>query len=658
MQTEKWKGGEKVSKRTMKRVFSLFLICIIVICNSYVQDLVRVDAATESYIAVKYGGKKHLFPKTKQTSARVNGKKITTSMPGVIINGVNLVSPTVLKRKELGISYSYDKSKKVVTLKKDKTTIKVTMGSKIARVNGKKVRMGTAAQRMYYISKKKHYNMIPARFVIETFGMSYTWKQSGRYCAIKVKKPKETATPTIVPTATAKPTPTIVPTVVPTSTVVPTATLKVTNAPVTSSTPTATVEVASSPTVTSTPEITSTPVVVSSPSVVSSPGVTSTPSITATPSVPAEEMKAMWISYLEYGGTAKTKSKFTSMINTMFDNCVSYGMNTVIVQVRPFSDAMYKSAYFPWSRYASGTIGEDPGYDPLAIMVQLAHKKGLKIQAWVNPYRVTLGSTSVSALPDGHPAKTWRNSSSSAVKRRVLTYNGNLYYNPSSTQVRTLITDGVKEIVQNYDVDGIHFDDYFYPNLGSDYKNNFDAQEYDNYVEQCEAKGTTPKSIVSWRRSNVNSLIKKVYQAVKSVDPNCEFGISPAGNIDNLLSSCAYYVDVKTWMSKDGYVDYICPQIYWSFQNSVCPFKETVDRWASLKTNDNVKLYIGLAVYRAGSNEEKEWSTSNTVLKRQVQYGRKVEKVNGFAFYRYESFLLKRSQKEIENLLPLLTEAS
>lgn len=593
-------------KRMGARLLSMILILIVTVTNAFCGKTLYAEAA--SSITVRYGGSTHTFNAKNQTKAKVNGKVVKTAMPGVIVNGVNLVSPTVFKTKALGITYKYNAKSKVVTLKKSGTTIKITMGSKYAKVNGKKVSMGSKALRMYYVAKKKNYNMLPARFVIETFGMSYTWKQASGTCLIKTKK---------------TPAPTIAPTVKPTAT--PTVTPKPEETPVA-------------------PDVSSGPSTSASGSVVSGPSFSDT----------TVEMKAMWISYLEYGSGAKTEAQFTKKINTMFDNCVSYGMNTVIVQVRPFSDAMYESAYFPWSKYASGTLGNDPGYDPLQIMVELAHQKGLKIQAWVNPYRITLGSTNVASLPAGHPAKKWRNNSSETVKRRVLSYGGNLYYNPSSASVRTLIVDGVKEIVQNYDVDGIHFDDYFYPNLGTDYKTNFDAPEYNTYVENCEAKGTTPKTIVQWRRSNVNTLVKKVYAAVKEIDPNVEFGISPAGNINNLLSSSAYYVNVKTWMANSGYVDYICPQIYWSFQNSTCPYAATVDKWAALKTSDSVKLYIGIAVYRAGSDVEKEWANSDDVLKRQIEYGRGVSSVSGFAFYRYDSFQTSACQAELANLLPIL----
>ena len=582
-------------KKMGARLLSMILILLVTVTSAFSGKVLQAEAA--SSITVRYSGSTHTFNAKNQTKAKVNGKVVKTTMPGVIVKGVNLVSPTVFKTKALGITYKYNTKSKVVTLKKSGTTIKITMGSKYAKVNGKKVSMGAQALRMYYVAKKKYYNMLPARFIIETFGMSYTWKQASRSCLIKTKK-TTTSTPTVSPTATPKP------------------------------------EKDPSENVTSGSAV--------SGSTISGSAVSNT------------EMKAMWISYLEYGGGAKTEAQFTQKMNKMFDNCVSYGMNTVIVQVRPFSDAMYKSSYFPWSKYASGTLGTDPGYDPLQIMVELAHQKGLQIQAWINPYRVTTGTTSVSSLPVGHPAKKWRNNSSKTVKRRVLSYGGNLYYNPSSASVRTLIVNGVKEIVQNYDVDGIHFDDYFYPNLGTDYKTNFDAPEYNTYVDNCEANGTTPKTIVQWRRTNVNTLVKKVYAAVKEINPNVEFGISPAGNINNLLSSSAYYVNVKTWMASNDYVDYICPQIYWSFQNSTCPYAATVDKWAALKTSDSVKLYIGIAVYRAGSDVEKEWANSDDVLKRQIEYGREVANVSGFAFYRYDSFQTAACQKEIANLLPIL----
>lgn len=620
-----------MKKKNWTRLMSCILIIVLILSGGICENVKQSNAASNS-IVVKYGGKKYTFSKSKQTSATVNGKKLKLDMPGIIINGTNIVWMKVFKQSSLGIKCSYDSKKKVATFKKGENTIKLTMGSKTAKVNGKKVKISTAPQRIYHTRLKKYYTIVPARFVAETLGFSYTWKNASRTCVIK-NNSTATATPTV--TAVAQTTPSIS----------PNATSTVTATSIVSATVTPTIMPSIEPTFTALP--TAIPTVTAVPTAMVKP--------TATPKVEKEEMKAMWISYLEYGASAKTKTQFTQNMTKTFDNCVKYGMNTVIVQVRPFSDAMYQSSYFPWSKYASGTLGKDPGYDPLEIMVNLAHKKGLKIQAWINPYRITTGSTSASSLPDGHPAKKWMKSSDSSIKRRVLSFGGNLYYNPSSSAVRNLIINGVTEIVKNYDVDGIHFDDYFYPQMNSTYKTAFDAEEYNSYVATKKENGEDPATIVSWRRSNVNKLVKGVYTAVKEADSNVVFGISPAGNIDNLLSSSGYYVNVKTWMSSEKYVDYICPQIYWSFQNKTCPYVATVDRWISLKKSNTVDLYIGLAVYRAGTDIETEWKNSNDVLKRQVVYGRGKKEVSGFAFYRYDSFQASTSKKELTNLLPLLT---
>lgn len=667
-----------------KKIMCCILALILVITGIFVPPLEESKAAT---ITVKYGGKSYTYKTKKQTVAKVNGKKISSKMPGLIINNTNVVPVKVFKAASLGISYSYNSSKKIVTLKKNGTTLKLTMGSKTAKVNGKKVTMSTKAERMYLVSNKTYYLMVPARFVAEKLGFTYAWNNGKRLCTIKNKvtptaTPKITVTPKVTATAKTTETPKVTATTKVTETPKVTATAKITETPkVTATTKvtevpevTATIKVTETPTVTITPSVTNTPVIPITPTAIvptvtpTAATATPTPIVTVTPSVVPtstvtptpvveEEMKAVWISYLEFSATKQTEEQFRTKINTMFDNCVSYGMNTVIVHVRPFSDAMYKSDYFPWSKYASGTQGVDPGYDPLEIMVELAHKKGLKIQAWLNPYRVTLASTSASSLASGHPAKKWMNSSNESTNRNVLSYGGNLYYNPSKSAVRTLIVNGVKEIITNYDVDGIHFDDYFYPSFDTgNYQSVFDAPEYEAYVANCEEAGTEPSSIVSWRRSNVNKLIRQVYAAVKELNSDVVFGISPAGNIDNLLSNVSYYTNIKTWMSNTNYIDYICPQIYWSFTNKVCPFAETVDRWISLKKSDTVKLYIGIAVYRAGTDAETEWKNSSDVLMRQVVYGRNKKEVSGFFFYRYDSFQASTGKKELANLLPLLQE--
>lgn len=369
------------------------------------------------------------------------------------------------------------------------------------------------------------------------------------------------------------------------------------------------------------------------------------------------ELKAVWISYLEFasfGGNGYTESAFRKYIDTMFDNIVSLNMNAVIVQVRPFGDAMYKSSYFPWSKYASGTQGKNPGYDPLAYMVEAAHKRGLEIHAWLNPYRITTSSTDVTKLSKDNPARMWREDKDKSNDRNVLSYDGNLYYNPAVKEVQTLITNGVKEIVKNYDVDGIHFDDYFYPALGSNYANNFDAEEYRAYAAECKKAGKTALGIANWRRDNVNTLVKGIYKAVKSIDSTVQFGISPGGFIDSLSSDLGYYVDVNTWLSSDGYVDYICPQIYWTFSNATYPYDKTLQKWLKIRTSSSVKVYVGIATYRAGSTLEKDWKNDVDVLRKQVEYARNTGLVDGFMFFRYDFFYDKVTKPGVDRLLEIL----
>lgn len=375
-----------------------------------------------------------------------------------------------------------------------------------------------------------------------------------------------------------------------------------------------------------------------------------------------DEFKAVWISYLEFNSRLKdpktgkngfTKERFQDVIDEMFDNVVDLNMNAVVVHVRPFGDAMYPSEYFPWSKYISGTQGKDPGFDPLEYMVEAAHDRNLEFHAWINPYRVTSGTTDINTLSKDNQARKWRTNKSKKDDRYVLSFGGSLYYNPSVIWVQNLIRDGIEEIVEKYDVDGIHFDDYFYPTLGSNYKKNFDYKEYNEYKDWCKENDVKIKSIDNWRRDNVNRLVKKVYKAVKEIDEFVVFGISPGGFLDYLLMNDRYYTDIKTWLSKPGFVDYIAPQLYWSFDHKTFPYDKTLNRWMKLRTNKDVKVYVGIATYRAGSDLEKAWKNDPKLLQKQVEYGRE-NGVDGFLFFRYDFFYNKTTQKGVNHLLNIL----
>jgi len=390
-----------------------------------------------------------------------------------------------------------------------------------------------------------------------------------------------------------------------------------------------------------------------------------------------DEVRAVWISFIEFseqleqlGDSGFSKSDFQEYIDEVFDHCVTWNMNTVIVHVRPYGDAFYPSEYFPWSEYISGKQGKAPGFDPLEYMVQAAHERDLRFEAWLNPYRVATGTTKASSLSADNPARKWMRSSKASTRRNVLAFSGNLYYNPAKKAVRDLITNGVREIVENYDVDAIHFDDYFYPSLAekwkpkakaakSSYGNYFDYKEYDNYADNCKDNEEIPLSLVKWRRENVNKLVRSVYKAVKEANPETQFGISPAGNIDNLLDKKSYYVDIENWLSSSEYVDYICPQIYWSFDNAEYSFDTVAERWMDICVNSDIKLYIGIAVYKAAAGKNTvwdwaQWHNKTTILKKQVVYCRNQEDIDGFSFFSYQNFTQKSKRKEINNLLEIL----
>lgn len=374
--------------------------------------------------------------------------------------------------------------------------------------------------------------------------------------------------------------------------------------------------------------------------------------------VNTDEYKAFWFSYYDYTAyRAKYKKRNATTFKKYFTQAVkkgkSLGMNCIIVHVRPFGDAMYKSKYFPWSKCISGKQGKNPGYDPLKIMTQVAHANGMKIEAWINPYRVASGSTNYKKLSTKNPARKWHNKKKT--RRNVLAYKGSLYYNPAKAQVRNLIVNGVKEIVENYDVDGIHMDDYFYPAFSSSNVNSaFDAKEY---RASTMAKGK--QNIVSFRREQVNMLVKAIHSAVKSIDLSVTFGISPAGNIDNLTSRYSYYVDINKWLNSSDYVDYICPQIYWGFKHPYAKFDRVTNRWMNAAKSKKVKVYIGIAVYRAGHNigagsaERREWRSDANILKKQVQYARK-KGCDGFAFFDYQDLKSKKSAKAVKQLKKVL----
>ncbi len=335
-----------------------------------------------------------------------------------------------------------------------------------------------------------------------------------------------------------------------------------------------------------------------------------------------EEMRGVWVSYMELSmenESSKTQKAFEDKFTEIAQKCRESGFNTLIVQVRPFCDALYKSSYFPWSHILTGTQGENPQYDALQIMCDICKENNLKIHAWINPYRVSSNETP-KKLSDNNP---YIKNSEIGIK----TDNG-IFLDPSNETAQQLISDGVKEIAENYDVDGIQFDDYFYPTEDE----SFDKKQYEAYIEKYGKENSM--SLDNWRMQNVNTLICKVYRTIKSVDSSVEFGISPQGNIGN---NDGLYADVKSWCTCKGFADYICPQIYFSLENPALTFEDCLNSWTSLDFDENVKLYVGLGGYKAGNGEydEETWLLSDSILADEYDILRNNKSVRGFMLYSY-----------------------
>ncbi|WP_407382882.1 glycoside hydrolase family 10 protein [Ruminococcus sp.] len=353
---------------------------------------------------------------------------------------------------------------------------------------------------------------------------------------------------------------------------------------------------------------------------------------------PTEEIRGVWVTYmtLDVAGEADKQAAFQSKIDTIISDMKGAGLNTMVVQVRPFCDAIYPSQYFPWSHILTGSQGADPGYDPLAYIIEQAHEQDIMVHAWINPYRISTKETP-SQLSDDHP---YRKNNDIGIE-----VNGNLYLDPSREDTIKLITDGVQEIVKSYAVDGIQFDDYFYPPDCGD----FDAAAYESYCNRTES----PLSISDFRKENVSRMIRSVYQAVHQTNNKVLFGVSPQGNLSN---NEGLYADVVTWCAESGYLDYICPQIYFSLDNPALTFEDSLRDWLNMKKHDGLSLYIGIPAYKAGTDADSgTWLDNNDILKTELEITRE-NQCDGFMLYSYDSFHNEDNAEEVANVIKYLTE--
>lgn len=354
-------------------------------------------------------------------------------------------------------------------------------------------------------------------------------------------------------------------------------------------------------------------------------------------------VKSVFITYYELESFTKNNEEkaFKKEISKAFKELSNKGFNRVTVQVRPCADAFYKSNYFPTSEYCFGYQGSKLIYDPLEIMVNMAHKYNLSIEAWVNPYRVSQRND-FSTLAKNNIALKWQNTG------KLIVLDNGIYFNPCYSDVTDLIVNGVKEMVSNYNVDSVCFDDYFYPTKDK----NIDKEEYLNYKNNGGEL-----SLFDWRRDNVNNMIKSVYSAVKSINKSVTFGISPASSMDYDYSTI--YADVIKWSRNEGYVDYICPQIYFGFKNENQPFMQTTKQWCD---NAICDLYVALPMYKsglvdeyAGESGKNEFKNEKNIVARQITYLSKTDKVKGYYIFSYSSL---KDNEETSNLYSAMQKSS
>jgi len=350
--------------------------------------------------------------------------------------------------------------------------------------------------------------------------------------------------------------------------------------------------------------------------------------------IPRSEFRAAWVASVGNIDWPSKKGLPVDSQKVEFVRLVEMhkrnGMNALIVQIRPAADAMYPSPYEPWSEWLNGVQGKPPipYYDPLAFMIEVTHKNNMEFHAWCNPYRAdnNIGKTSISPTHISRIHPEW-----------FLNYGGKKYFDPGNKLVQAFVTDVIVDIVRRYPIDGIHFDDYFYP---------YRVPGVEFPDENSYQKSGSSLSKDDWRRSNVDSVIVQLYRSIKKEKPNCKFGISPFGvwrnndkdstgsntkagqtNYDDL------YADIVLWL-KMGWIDYVAPQLYWEFGHKAAPFEVLLDWWS--KNSYGKHCYIGLGIYKAGTNLA--WQDS-TQLTRQMDAIRNTPNIQGEIFFSSKNFI-------------------
>ncbi len=352
------------------------------------------------------------------------------------------------------------------------------------------------------------------------------------------------------------------------------------------------------------------------------------------------EHKGIFITYIELSDYFhnKTSNELKSKVDKIINNLKKDKFNNIYLHVRPFSDAIYESNIFPSSKTIVNNEGEELPLDILEYFIKKSHQNNIKLHAWINPYRIS-NNTNTSIISIKNPSFKWLGTNNVKVID-----NKGIYYNPASKDVEELVLNGVKEIINNYNVDGILYDDYFYPDK------TIDIDNYNNTNKEI--------SIEQYRLNIINSLIQETYKLIKQYNKDILFGVSPQGNINNNYSD--EYADIKTWLKEKNYLDYIMPQIYFGFNNQNQPYNKVINEWNNLIKND-IDLIIALGLYKSNTIDEyalsgkDEWIRNNNIIKKQIIIARNISNYIGYTIFRYNDFYHnEKAKKEHDNYLKLI----
>jgi len=392
----------------------------------------------------------------------------------------------------------------------------------------------------------------------------------------------------------------------------------------------------------------------------------SKPPVPAKPAAQTEPVRGVWlttVSRLDWppisSVTASPALRIRQQqqaLTAKLDKLHSLGINTVFFQVKPDGTALWRSRILPWSDTLTGNIGQDPGYDPLQFILDEAHKRGMKVHAWFNPYRVSTNTkpATVTALNNTlqlRPASVF-------VLHRdwIRTASDRFVLDPGIPAARDWITSIVAEVVSNYAIDGVQFDDYFYTETATSPLN--DSATFRQY-------GAGFASKADWRRHNTQLLIEQVSRTIKQLKTAVEFGVSPAGVWRNLShdaagsdtrGAAAYdeaYADTRRWVQL-GLLDYIAPQLYWPFARQAARYDVLARWWANVVQPTHTRLYIGVALYKVGeaSKSEPDWTVQGGVpeLKKQLDLNESLPHIDGTILFREDYLNQPQTQQAVDYL--------